>query len=732
MKPLEITVRGKHLRNIENFSVQEDATPLDISSSFGGVGQITFDALEEDDSRRIVGNLTLVDGSRGKTSGSVKTISGNNGKLSVVADSILGLFNVDRTVPPYQGTLSGAINFYCDLVDIPNGVTVNSDIATRPVVYPGWKGNVWVGIKQILAKEQVEMALVFDRIYVRPLRELTAHLDRMTTESFNISGTTAARSVDVYFYNNVYGTQKEVYPVSLDDATIFQVDAGETITFQEKLNASLFSVNQPVAQDWVDDERYEGTAGVYAVVGNDGLPITAAQWVDQGGSVEVSVTDDPSIIEVTVRGASMPDYAPYRIAMSSGSGNYYNSLHITGEAVVSTEEVINIKTGVTDTVSSDEVGVIVRNPFVSTREEAYSLGMIVAGSYAGLEYTISGSALDLNRGEGSEDVIQATIADFNIAVDAGTLISAFNTEWSGQDISDFNTYWQEQVDLLFDNQLFGNAIGARILTDKINYRIISATTKPDTIDFTASADTLVSDFSARWPSNESSRTNLQLDPQPVTTSSYNYSVGTGGVTSVALFSGETIPEIEQPVSYVRRTYTTGTTGGAAGFYDYYSAPAPITVGSTWTVSVYARFSTPVQARLIASARTSGVQQGAQKIGDYVSVPANTWTRITSGPFVATAVAEHVGWWLNVPTTFAVGDWMDITAILVESGSDLNAYYDGNTADTETVVYSWNGAPGASSSSYEYAANRISSFNEEFTGYTCKDFSIEPLRRDNAV
>jgi hypothetical protein len=498
MKSLEITVDGKSFRNVENFSVQEDATPIDPSSSFGGVGQITFDALEDSDSRRLIGNVTLIDGVRGKTSGSVKSISGNNGRLSIVADSILGLFNVDRAVPPYHGTLSGAVNYYCDLVDIPNGVTVDSSISSRPVSYPGWKGNVWVGIKQMLAKEQVEMALVFDRIYVRPLRALVASLDRSTSDNFAIDGSNAARSIDISYYNHDYGVQKEVYPPSLDDATIFQVDARETIVFQERLSASLFSVNQPTVQDWVDDERYDGTNGVYAVVGNDGLPITAAQWLAQGGDLTVSITDDPSIIEVSVHGADMPDYAPYRIAMSSGSGNYYNSLHITGEAVVMTEEIINIKTGVTDVSSSDQVGVRVQNTFISTKEEAYSLGMLVAGSYAGINYTITGNAIDLNRDDGFRDAIQATIEDFNLAVDAGTLISAFNAEWSGQDISDFNVYWQEQVDLLFGNQLFGNAIGARVLKKNANFRITSATTKPDTVDFTASLDTLVSDFNGKW------------------------------------------------------------------------------------------------------------------------------------------------------------------------------------------------------------------------------------------
>jgi len=703
---------GTVLSNFENFSVQEDATPIDPSSSFGGVGQITFDTLEDEDSRRLIGNLTLVDGSRGKTSGSVKSISGNNGRLSVVADSILGLFNVDRTVPPYRGTLSGAINYYCDFVGIPNGVTVDSEIASRAVVYPGWKGNVWVGIKQILAKEQVEMALVFDRIHVRPLRKLVAHLDRSTAESFSIEGSNAARSIDISYYNHEYGMQKEVYPPTLDDATIFQVDAGETIVFQERLNASLFSVNQPVVQDWVDDDRYDGTNGVYSVVGNDGLPITAAQWLAQGGSVSVAITDDPSIIEVTVRGANMPDYAPYRIAMSSGSGNYYNSLHITGEAIVMSEETVNIKTGVTNVSSSDEVGVVVKNPFIRTREEAYSLGMIVAGAYAGLNYTVSGTALDLNRGEGSRDVIQATIADFNLAVDSGTTIATFNAEWSGRDIAAFNVYWQEQVDALFGNQLFGNAIGARVLGDKANFRITTATTKPDVIDYTASLDTIVSDFNNAWPEAEVLRTNLVPNPKPLLGSggveyrrnymldpvpgSYNFANGTGGASSASTITGATDGPLSGVTKYLRRTITTAKSSGYYGWYDYTSAPGPVAIGEKWTVSVYVRSSVACTMHLDVSGRTGGTAQGTIAAGVATAVPAGEWVRLST-TLTATAVADGIGWWARTEDDLPVSATIDVTAVLVEKTDQVRPYFDGDLSPDPLLVPSWTGTPGTSAS-----------------------------------
>ena len=495
---VEVILPRLRTTNIKNFSVQEDATPIEPSSSFGGVGRITFDVKEFEDSKLLIGEVTLVDGTRGKTSGAVRSVSGPDGNVSVVADSTIGLFNTDRVVQPYVGTLSGAIQYYCDLVGIENDVVTESSIASRPAVYPGWNGNVWVGIKQLLSKEQVEMALVFDRIYVRPLRQLTAVLDRAISLGWDVDNQTAARAVEIYYYNHDYGTQREIYPLTDDEPSIYQVDANETIAITQQLNASVISINQPVVQDWVDNASYAGTTGVYSVVGSDGLPITAAQWVAQGGSVTVEVTDNPSIIEITLKGANMPDYSPYRIAMSSGSGNYYNSLHITATAVTWDKKVLQLKTGATNVTTSDEIGVTVDNPFIDTRKQAYSLGMRTAGAYSGLTSKVTGTALDINRAGEGRDLIQATISDFNLFYEAGTTIDEFNDEWLGQTFVEFNSFFQDQIDELFENQLFGNAPGARVIQSDAAYRIETATTGVSSIDFTATLDTMFEDFNSTW------------------------------------------------------------------------------------------------------------------------------------------------------------------------------------------------------------------------------------------
>lgn len=484
--------------NIRSFSVQEDATPIDPSSSAGGVGQINFNVNDFTDGPLLIGNVILADGARGKTSGTVTSVVGNNADLQVTADSILGLFNTNRTAQPFTGTLGDLVQYYCDLVAIPNDVLTDAAISSRSVIYPGWRGNAWVYVKQMLAKEQIEMALVFDRVYVRPLRQITANQERMSTVGYSVSNTEAAQNVEVNYYNYVNGAQQEVYPLVGQDPQIYVVNSGETQVFTQQLNASMSSINQPVVQTSVANTTFAGTNGVYSVSGNDGLPVNAAQWTAEGGSLSVRITDDPSVIEVTIKGATNATLAPFRIAMSSGSSNFYNSLHITGTGVTWDKKSVIIPTGATPDQASDVFAVTVDNVFISSFQDAINLGIKAAQAHAGLQYTVSGTAYDLNRAGSGDALVQATVADFNLAY-SGYLVSTFNTLWSGQTVEQFNVYWQDQVDLLWENQLFGNAPGARIIGEEVNFRISSATTTESSVQFTAQLDTLVNDFNGTWP-----------------------------------------------------------------------------------------------------------------------------------------------------------------------------------------------------------------------------------------
>lgn len=718
--------------NLKMFAVQEDATPIDPSSSAGGVGQITVGMDDFPDAPRLIGEIVLTDGSRGKTSGTVRSLSVSDGALSIVADSVLGKFNTERIAQPFIGDLGDAIQYYCDLVGVQNDVFVDTTVSSRPVVYPGWVGNAWVYMKQLLAVEQVEMALVFDRVYVRPLRQLIANQDKLTSNGWSLDNASAAHKVEVYYYNHVSGNQLEVFPLrTQDDPPPYTVNAGETITVTQQLEASLSLVNQPTCIDFVNDASYAGTGGVYSVVGNDNLPVPSAQWVAQGGKIEVRITDDPSIIEIQITGASMMDYSPYRIAMSAGSGSDYNSLHITGTGVTWNKKLVTLRTGATTATTSTEVGVTVDNPFLTSKQQAYSLGLLTAGSYAGVNYKISGSALDLNRNGDGDALVQATIADFNLATLPGTPISDFNTLWAGQQIYDFNVYWDEQIKALWSNQLFGNAPGARVLEKEANFRITSATTTESTVQFSAELDTLVKDFNSKWPEDGTVTvlTNHVTDPSV-------RNMSTAGTVRTN-YNPNPLPN--SGTGYARA-------GAVASTLTYETAGGPTESGGKWIKSAITASGTDNQIQIaqVAQPLVRGVSAWvfSSKAGNYnfkawtyngagtylgvgnditsstFALAANTWTFVNfSLTQPATAYSRFIMFLRPNGISLASGDTYGVALWTASDGYAPNpmATILGSAAAGGDFTYAWSGTAHASTSLQR--APGFSYVGSEMTAYS---------------
>lgn len=479
--------------NLSSYSVTEDATSLDPGVYDGGVGQLTFTLPSADRSMDTV--VTLSDTQRGRFQGVVRNLDETPLDVSVTVDGIFTLFNSWHTVVPYNGTLAGYITLLADTVGITNTLSVETSIASSAVIVPGYVGNVWDNLKQFLGANQWEIAQVFDQVVVRPIRLVTAITDRVTAITRTINSQTSAQKVDIEWSESSWGTQVEVFPIA-DDAPIV-VNAGETVVQTYTLNASLLSVNQPVLSASVLDQSYAGTNGVYAVAGNDGLPIATSQWTAQGGSLSVRVTEDPSVIEVTVVGASMPDYAPFRIAMIAGTSNYYNALHITGTGLVWTKHTLNLVTGSTTNTTGEVTGTVVINQFIQSYEQAFDAGLHTAAAWANPQITLAGSATSLNRTFDNAAFLRASFELFN--TESGlTTIDSFNTAYAGLTFGDFNAYWNAQVSLGFTNQLFGQGIGARFPYEYAVYRITQTTTDPYSVGFNATIDTTMEDFNTAW------------------------------------------------------------------------------------------------------------------------------------------------------------------------------------------------------------------------------------------
>lgn len=486
-----------HKSNISTYSVQEDATTLDASTFEGGAGQVTFEVQDFKDSHESLGRVVnLSDGSRGKFQAIVQAVSGVDGSLTLTGDSVISRLNMWTSVPPFQGTLEAYVITLVGRAGWPPGLAgyrVDPSIANRPVVAPGFVGNLWDHLKMFLVSQQVEMAQVYNHIVVRPPRTIEAYRERTISESYSLDNQSTAQQVEITYYNHRWGGLLEFYPTTTEDAQPLVVDANQTLVQDFRVEGSLLSVNQPTVQAFVNNTSYEGTPGVYSVAGNDGLPVTPAQWVAKGGGLSVEIAEDPSVIRVTVTGADIPNLAPFRIAMTAGTGSYYNSLHITGTGTTWNKQVLTLTTGAPLSATGESVGVTVDNPYIDTLAQAYTTGLIVAGAFSGPRFEVNGSTKSLNRPDEDNAVISSTFADYN-AARPGQTFAAFNAEWDGSTFESFNNYWVEQAQDRFSNQLFGQGVGARLRRGDAYFRIANTTTDPSTVAYTARLDTIIGDF----------------------------------------------------------------------------------------------------------------------------------------------------------------------------------------------------------------------------------------------
>lgn len=503
---VEIVGNGKYggsRSSITSYNVTEDSTPLDPADSSGGTGTITFGAKEDpahDGSILLLNDIiNLSDTGSGTTTGKVNGVSASNGVAMVTADGRLNLLNSAGDIPAVDGTLDEAVHEILGLAGITTGIFVDASLQGIPVKSRGGNKNYWFMLKEMCSALQVEIALVSNNVVVRPPRERTAFMGKITSESHSVKNIELAQFVEVAYYNYTQVSSSMVYPYGgwNSDVSVYQVDAGETRTINLPVDVALSALSQPTMVSSVS-QYYSGPTSVYAIAGNDGLPISPALWASGGGALTLAIGEDGESIDVTVTGMSEPGYAPYQIAMSSGASNYYSSLRIMGTGLGFRRELIRVPTGAPAEKTSQEVGVTIDNPWVNTKGDAYAAAFRAGGRYASPQQSVEISATFINRAGESGSYVYPTFADFNPTV-SGATFATFDSGWVGQSFSDFNDYQFSLVQGDFTNQVFGNVGGARIPFRQAVYRIRSATISQNGITTaTAESDTLFSDFNPAW------------------------------------------------------------------------------------------------------------------------------------------------------------------------------------------------------------------------------------------
>lgn len=511
-----------------NFTVEEAATPLTAGDSSGQVGTFSLVFPVPDPSLnttratpwrllRTIGESVFIgtevrieDPRKGFTLGKVtgSTLSQDGGTLSLTGPSRLGSLNVfGIQAQPYVGTLSGAFTYYLSLANISTDFFIDPAIASRPVVFPGWTGELWYYLKLMTSAIDCDISLVSGVILLREIRKRVATSGRNINRSLTTGGGTLAQAVEIYQYNNQPITDSLVYPPRgwTPEVDVLNVNAGEEQEYTLELSSSLVSIQDPVMQTFVAEDY--STSSVYTIVADDGLPVDPDMWSLNGGSLSVEISPDTSHLIVKLRGATgIPTTSGvaatnFSVALGSDTtGNRYSTLRIVGTGVRFEKSKITLRTGVTASQTATEVGVTIDNPFISTADDAYRAGTRAAKEFTGTSMSLSGTVTAINRRGDSGQATYPTYAQIQSA-----LVTALGGAPTYAQVQNYYTVtlgltsYQAVQDYWFNyfrnddvNQVFGNVQGARIYDSRSRkwYRIRQGTLRPEDIGIGSADDDL--------------------------------------------------------------------------------------------------------------------------------------------------------------------------------------------------------------------------------------------------
>jgi hypothetical protein len=498
---IEVEVYGNeqipgHKSNVIEYSYSEEATPVIPGDSSGGIGSISFSTLDDAATSMLMYGDTahLFDSHNGSITGKIESVNGSDGVASFSGVSDLVRLNILGDVPFMDSTLGIVVETIFATAGILAGFDIDDTLASIPVISPEYSGDLWVFLKELCTAYEFEITLIDDVITVRPLRQNTINLFDTISDSWSVSGANQAQTVEVNYYNYASVTNELVYPKGgwTKDVQVYQVDAAQTLTIDLKLDYYLSSVTQPVLQDTVG--RYD-TGSVYCVAGNDGLPITAAEWSAYGGSLNVAIDpDDSSLLHVTIVGANLTDIGPFRIAVSAGPSDYYSSLRITGTGLAFDKQTISVPTGLTADETSSKVGITIDNKFISTKAQAYDAGKRAILQYGMPKVGYSFSAPNIGDFLTAPGTILYTHF-FEYDEQVGTeLFSQVDSSIGTWDFTKFDDHLSTSIVDGVTYQMFGNVNGSRIKYRDSWYRVRSANITPTTVDASADWDNLFDDF----------------------------------------------------------------------------------------------------------------------------------------------------------------------------------------------------------------------------------------------
>ncbi|MCK9599440.1 MAG: hypothetical protein M0R06_10395 [Sphaerochaeta sp.] len=454
--------------------------------------------------------VTLTDTRKGFTLGTVDGCDRDDVSARVTITCLsrlseLNVFNINAQ--PFVGTLESAFEYYLGLAGITTDLFVDTTLASRSVVFPGFTGELWYHLKQMAVAEDCDISLVSGVILLRPIRARVAERGRDIARSSSTQSGSLAQTVEVYWYDTSEITDELVYPPGgwTPEVEVLNVNAGETAEYQLELSASLSAIQTPVMETFVAQD-YDASS-VYTIVADDGLPVSPTQWANNGGSLTVTINPDTTTLTVSLVGATNIPVASgetskaFSVALASDdTGSRYSTLRLVGTGVAYVRTLRTFRTGITDAQTATVVGETIDNTFLNDLDSVIRAGVRAARRWAGTVPSLSGTVGAINRrgdsGVASYPIYSAVQTELDTELTAptyGDVQTWYVTTQALATYGDVQTYWFETVQDDYANQVFGNVSGARVWdkTRRRWYRIRSGTLTPGSIAFTQADDDLL-------------------------------------------------------------------------------------------------------------------------------------------------------------------------------------------------------------------------------------------------
>jgi hypothetical protein len=506
-----------HETNIVDFDYSEGSTPHVPGDDSGSIGELSLTVLDEDNRGILLygDDFVFTDAQYGSLTGTVSGVSANDNVLSVSAFSRLNRLNVETTFTAEVTNVRGAFRKIFDTAGIFGDIIFSPDVPSTMVNLPGFTGNLWTLVKQMCSVFRVEVSLLNNVIFVRPIRTREINLDSIIDVSFSVSEFEPSEKFDVAYYNYEFLTDSLAFPRGgwNPEVPVYTVEANETIVFDIPVDAYLESVKQPVVQNSVS-KNYVGPDSVYSVSGNDGLPVSAAFWSDFGGDMRFDLKQNGTVIEVTLTGPNFEQLSPYTIGVSDGA-TQYSTLRVVGTGMFFDRQVHTVNTGLPPSLALRREGQEVDIPVVDTLQDAIKVGIFAKRQYALPVQTVDLSARQLFRrtiqefayfvlDDPTEGVLDQnvlafaeqpgvtrflTFDEYNQLVPSGFLFSDFNDSYFGSTFTDFEL---SVADILRQN--IGSIVGARVRYADAFYRVRSANYSQSEVNVNAEFDTIFDDF----------------------------------------------------------------------------------------------------------------------------------------------------------------------------------------------------------------------------------------------